>query len=476
MTQEKHPSFLIAYPSSFYYPVGMERVEIKTSQLLLASFLARRYPVAYADFEIDIGRPNTPTQIRRFERRVRQYLSAHEYDILALSCWTSLSYQATMTVARISRELYPDRLIVVGGYHPSAVPNDFLAPDSPIDYVITGEGELALLDIAENRLSHGHPPQPEVLPAPAFPKDKFVPYDWSIIDEFVARHFPTQVSNLYLYLSRGCPFGCSFCMEPLKERVWRAFSPEEAIRELFRAAERFHTNVAISDACFGMRPAWRKEFLQRLVAEKPDFWVVVETRPEYLDEEDIKLLAQIKVEVQFGIESGSPEMLLIMKKTRAPEKFLQRFREVSHMLSDYGVLHRANLIFNHPGETKKTLQETFAFIDEELKRKNTYLMWACNGYMHFPGCELDWNKKYYEEKYGSKFLRPTWWYEKEDQFVNCRKFIPSHDFDESDVDLWERMLAERDEHLKSTLAPRAFKFAAYKYFLHWRNDPRFQQN
>jgi hypothetical protein len=96
--------------------------------------------------------------------------------------------------------------------------------------------------------------------------------------------------------------------------------------------------------------------------------------------------------------------------------------------------------------------------------------------MHFPCCELDTNKRYYEETYGSRFLSPAWWRENEDQYENSMRFVPSQDLDGENVDLWKRMLADRDEQLKSTLAPRAFKFASHKYFMHWKNDPRYHQN
>ncbi|UCD16855.1 MAG: B12-binding domain-containing radical SAM protein [Candidatus Zixiibacteriota bacterium] len=473
----KTPSILIAYPSCFHYPVWMERLEVKTSQLLLASYLAQCCSVTYADFEVSIGRPNTPTQIRRYERRVRDYFSSNDVDILALSCWTSLSYQATITSARIFRELYPDRLIVVGGYHPSARPSDFISTDNLIDYVICGEGELALQTIAESYRSSGRPTQTEIVPGPPFTARHFVGYNWPLVDSFIREHFPDGLGNIYMYLSRGCPFGCSFCMEPLKDRHWRAFSPQDAVREMHAAVKRYGAYaVAISDACFGMRPAWRREFLQRLVASDPQFWVVFETRPEYVNPDDILLLAKLKLEIQFGIESGSPEMLLLMKKTRQPEKFLARFRDVSHLLSDHGILHRANMILNHPGETRKTLEKTFELIDTELERRESYLMWACHGYMHFPGCELDTNRKYYEETFGSRYLSPEWWKDDEDQYENSQRFVPSRDLDGANVDLWKRMHAEREQRMKDTLAPRAFRFAANKYFLDWRDDPRYRQS
>lgn len=477
MGQHRKPRILIVYPSCYYYPDWMERVELKTSQLLLGSFLSRFFDVDYADFEITIGRPNSPIQIKRFERRVRAYLEKQDFDILALSCWTSLSYRATLTIARISRELYPDKLIVVGGYHATALPHEFKTADNRIDYVITGEGELSLKEIAESWPAVGRPVETTIVRGPALMSPDFADYDWSLVDDFIKEHFSGKLMNIYLYLSRGCPFGCSFCMEPLKDRHWRAFPPDKSIELMFTAAEKYSPMaIAICDACFGMRPKWRKDFLRRLAEAKPDYWIVFETRPEYLDEEDIKLLSNLKVEIQFGLESCSAEMLLLMHKTKVPDKFLARFREVSHMLSDNGVLHRANLIFNHPGETRKTLEETFAFIDKELERTNSSLMWACHGYMHFPGCELDINREYYEKRFGSRFLSTRWWHDADDQYASSMRFIPSDDLGEAETGRWEKMLEERRPRMKSALTLRAFKFAATKYFLDWRYDPRYKQS
>jgi radical SAM superfamily enzyme YgiQ (UPF0313 family) len=453
----------------------MERVEIKTSQLLLASYLAQFFSVEYADFEVTVGRPNSPTQIKRFERRVREFLESRDFDVLALSCWTSLSYRATMTVARICREIDSRKLIVVGGYHASARPDEFKTEENLVDYVVCGEGELALKELADRFRFVGRPAQTEIIKAPLFAKEHFVGYNWDLVDDFFKKEFPDGIANLYLYLSRGCPFGCSFCMEPLKERKWRAYDPADGVREIRTAAERYRPiGIAAADACFGMKPAWRKEFLRRLADLQPNYWIVFETRPEYLDEEDVDLLKKIKVEVQFGVESCSPDMLRIMKKTRQPEKFLQKFLEISHILSERGVLHRANLIFNHPGETRRTLEETFSFIDSELKNKESSLIWIYHRYMHFPGCELDSNMEYYVNEFGSRFLEAEWWKSADDQYEASMQFIPSRDLDGDNVNLWNKMVQDRVEAFKSSLSRKAFRFAARKYYLDWKDDPRYE--
>lgn len=474
MTKKRSPSILLVYPSCFHYPTDMERVEIKASQLWLASFLDQYYPVTYADFELEIGRPNTDTQIRRFRRKVRSFLEEHPFDILAISCWTSLSYKATLETARICRDLYPDKIIVVGGYHPSARPEEFVTEDTAIDYIITREGELALKEIADNYGSVRRPDKTRIIAGPMVTEDHFVSYNWDLIEAFYRRNFPEGIVTTCIYLSRGCPFGCSFCMEPSKERRWRAFTPKEAVDELFEAVRRFDLySIGIADACFGMRRTWRKEFLRQLVESRPEFWVVFETRPEYIDADDIKLLANIKLEIQFGIESGSPEILQLMKKTRQPDKFLRRFSEVSRLLSEHKILHRANMIFNHPGETRKTLEETFSFMDRELEMDNSYLMWATHGFMHFPGCDIDRNRAYYEKTFGARFECGDWWKHDEDQYDGSMVFIPSSDLDGERAKLWEEMMAARDARMRDSLAPQAFRFAAQKYYFDWQNDYRF---
>jgi radical SAM superfamily enzyme YgiQ (UPF0313 family) len=475
VTDSSKPSILLAYPSCYYLPREQVRAEIKTSQLLLASYLAQSFPVEYADFEISIGRPTSEVQIRRFERKVRTYLDTRDFDILALSCWTSLSYKATLATAQIARELYPDCLIVVGGYHPSARPDDFRTSDNVIDYVVCGEGELALTDIARRFSAHGRPSQTEVVDGPALQPEDYVEVTWDLANSTTKSTTQDGFGTICVYLSRGCPFNCSFCVESLKEQSWRPHTPLSAIEEIRTAAERYHpAAIAIGDACFGVRSDWRKEFLRRLADLAPSYWVFFETRPEYLDPEDIAILQRLRVMIQFGIESCSPTILRLMNKAKQPDKYLARFRETSDVLSRNGVLHGANLIFNHPGETQQTLEETFAFIDTELETGGSSLIWTGRSYMHFPGSELDRNQSFYEREFGSAFLSPEWWRGDKEPLASSRRVIPSSDLQGGRTDLWKRMYESRDENFRKNLTTQTFRFAADTYFPEWRRDPRYE--
>ncbi len=291
-----------------------------------------------------------------------------------------------MSVAKIARELYPDRLIVVGGYHPTARPVDFQTPDNILDYLIRGEGELTLKQIAESFHSSGRPTETKIIDAPSVLPENFVDPNWDLIEPFLQTEFPSGIRSVALFLSRGCPFDCSFCMESLKERRWHPYPPEKAVQLVQTAVDRLKVGVVnFGDACFGLRSQWRKEFFKRLIETKPSYWITFETRPEFFDEEDIKLLSQLKVAIELGVESCSPTMLHLMNKTKNPDKFLEDFRRASRLFDQYGVIHMANIIFNHPGETEQTLNETFRFVDDMINTTNSSLTWACHGYMYLSG-------------------------------------------------------------------------------------------
>jgi radical SAM superfamily enzyme YgiQ (UPF0313 family) len=470
------PCILLCYPSSFNCSVGVDDVAVKASLLVLGSYLARDFPVEYMDFEVAVGRPHSPIQIKRFERRVREYFSGHTFDILGLSCWTSMSYQATLMVARVFRELHPDKLIVVGGYHPTARPGEFVTADRLFDYVVCGEGEHAMQKIASAWTSSGRPQETTVIQGDTTGSEEFAPYNWDLIDPFVKSHFPGGLAKLYILLSRGCPFECSFCMESLKERRWRALTPTQALDQLNEAVRRYEPRiVGIADACFGLKPAWRKDFLRLLAGTSPTYQIIFETRAESIDADDVEVLADLDVEVQFGIESGSPQILKLMRKTANPQRYLERFRRISRTLSEHRILHRANLIFNHPGETEQTLKETFSFIDQMLDTQESYLMWICRPYMHYPGCELDNNRSYYEQTFGSRFLSPEWWKEDCDQYQASLNSLPSRDLYGDRKELWGHLLTLREERFRTGLSSKAFHYAAQKYFPEWLEQPAYQQ-
>jgi len=461
------PKILLLFPSIFYFPQDIEKVEVKSQLLYLYTFLKSHFEVKIFDLETEIGRPNSRVNIKRFREKAKAKLSQIDFDIAGLSCWTSLSYQACMVVASLLKEINPQAITVVGGYHPSAVPEDFTFSGSPFDVVVIGEGEEALLKVCRGEVERKE--NTTILSGSTGDLESFPFLDLSE----VAKKKNTQGRYpfpFYLYLSRDRPFSCNFCMEPAKRRRgWRSLSPDRAIEQIQRVVDELRPySIALADSCFGVNPKWRKEFLSKLVRKNFALWLSIETHPDLLDKEDAELLSGLKVEVQFGLESGSPSMLKIMNKVGNHLKYLEDFKEISSALSQKKVMHRANLIFNHPGETHQTVLETIEFMKKLMEKKESYLFWEYGDYTHFPGSQIDSNLSYYENTFGTKIAYPQWWKMEEDQWESSRKVLPSKDFTWEDKDFWRWRIKEIDELMKNSLSKEALKYVSERYRFDWR--------
>ena len=62
--------------------------------------------------------------------------------------------------------------------------------------------------------------------------DALPPYAWDLLERYWPRAHRIG-SRLQIYLSRGCPYRCTFCMERAKgDYRWRGFGAERALEEL----------------------------------------------------------------------------------------------------------------------------------------------------------------------------------------------------------------------------------------------------
>jgi hypothetical protein len=76
---------------------------------------------------------------------VTRLLDAHAPQVVGLSVMTFQRVTARRLIALI-RERRPDALVVVGGYDPSLAPDAWEGPDSGVDVIVSGEGDVTSAD------------------------------------------------------------------------------------------------------------------------------------------------------------------------------------------------------------------------------------------------------------------------------------------------------------------------------------------
>src|SRR5215813_8402190 len=68
---------------------------------------------------------------------------------LAISLVTGPMIRETVAIARAVKARYPDKPVVLGGWHPSLLPDQTLAA-ACVDMVVIGQGEDAMLDLVRH--------------------------------------------------------------------------------------------------------------------------------------------------------------------------------------------------------------------------------------------------------------------------------------------------------------------------------------
>lgn len=345
------------------------------------------------------------------------------YDVVALACYASYDYLKVQALAELARAQLPGAVICAGGYHASARPGDIVYDGSPFDACVVGEGERPLARIVE-AVAGGNPPRGEVYGSdPIDDLAELPPTDWS----FLARYKPVArkvASQTQLYFSRGCPFDCAFCMERAKREVsWRAYPVERALDEFrrlhaFLGLERW--TVYFADALFGMKRAWRREFLEALARDPIPTrknWLLI--RVDLLEDDDLALFAKTNCGLGFGLESGDPGLLAIIRKAGRLEDYLDRMRHVSDAARALNVPWGANVIVGHPGETPETLRRSAEYLRALfLDPRGTTGFLSVDPFRIYPGSPIDAERHVWERTYGTRFHRPAWWQDGDQEFLS----------------------------------------------------------
>ncbi len=344
------------------------------------------------------------------------------YDIVALSMYSSFDHLKCSAVAEIARELWPECVIMVGGYHPSARPLDYVYDGSPFDVCVVGEGERPLVTVIES-VAGGAPLRGVVLGPEAIDDlDTLPPSDWSLLERY-REVAPRVASQAQVYLSRGCPFDCAFCMERAKREVsWRPLSVERALGEiesLHRFLDLRGWTLYFGDALFGMRKSWRREFLDRLArAAIPvdKYWLLI--RVDLIEDEDLRLFGAANCGLGFGLESGDPGQLAIIRKSGRLDTYLDRMEDIAERALAYQVPWGANVICGHPGETRASLERSAAYLAKLfLRTGGTTGFLSVDPFRLYPGSPIDAERSHWEQTYGTRFYRPKWWDDGDPEFL-----------------------------------------------------------
>ncbi|MTK12428.1 MAG: radical SAM protein [Clostridiaceae bacterium] len=161
-------------------------------------------------------------------------------------------------------------------------------------------------------------------------------------------------------VSRGCGRGCIFCMEK-NIPLTKIKSPEHIIKEIKDIINIYKSediNIYFEASFFKPNLDWARKLKYLYQKERLNIKWRCETRVDSITPEIIEELsyAGLKV-IDLGLESASIRQLIAMGKTRKPEEYLEKARELVTTCKKFGIWVKVNILL-FAGETLETVEET----------------------------------------------------------------------------------------------------------------------
>jgi ribosomal peptide maturation radical SAM protein 1 len=296
-------------------------------------------------------------------------LTAIDWSRYKLIGFTSTFDQnvASLTMAKLIKDLYPDVAIVFGGAnYDGEMGLEYLRAFSFIDHVVVGEGEVTFPALARRLLSPDTDAFPDGVAYRENGEIQFRP-NASLFSDFM-KTGPPDYDDYYRLLaelgepalgldrillyegSRGCWWGekhhCTFCGLNAQSMKFRAKSPDQVAREMTYLSHRYDTaRFRLVDNIIDMK--YVDQLFGKFAAEHRDLDVFIETKSN-LHKQQIRTLSAGGVKcMQPGLESLSMTQLKAMDKGVTP---IQNILCLKWSLY-YRITVSWNILLGFPGET-----------------------------------------------------------------------------------------------------------------------------
>ena len=267
---------------------------------------------------------------------------------------------------------YQKAILILGGSGFTIFPRE-LMDFFEADYGVAGEGEESFLELLQaidggtdiasidGVLQRGGRYSKRKVPVKGYSQRFRADLDLLLDYE------PYRLRGAYpVQTKRGCAHRCIYCSYPVLEgRLFRVRNVHDVVDEIEQTAERIQDSSLVFefvDSTFNDPPGHAEKICTEII--RRGLSVTLRTmgmNPANITRELLHLMLQAGfAQIDATPDSGSPVMLRNYRKNFSYEQLLQ----AAMLVRECDMPTMWFFIFGGPGETEKTLAESFAFIDE----------------------------------------------------------------------------------------------------------------
>lgn len=306
-----------------------------------------------------------------------QQVLQHSPDYVGITATTPAIVNAAK-IAQVIRDDGPHPLLILGGVHVTAIPEETLEEFPAFDMAVVGEGETTLLELLhhldqgldlgtvkglalrrDGRIVRTLPraliKDLDTLPMPAFDLLPPLQEHYGVTAQSVDR-----LPAISLITSRGCYAKCTFCDTNVTGNTMRGHSAQYVIAMMRLMHKRYGMRcVMFEDDNF---LAFRKRIREMEGILKHDPLDMTWSCTSRVDIANAETLAAAKRlgcwQIFYGVETASQKILDFYKKQITP----QQAQNAIEMTKKAGLHTKGFVIIGNPLETIETLEETREFV------------------------------------------------------------------------------------------------------------------
>jgi len=311
--------------------------------------------------------------------------------LFGISCFTA-GIGRGYEIAELIKKVYPDSYVIMGGIHPTVLPEEVLQ-NKQVDIVVRKEGEETIIKLYEalkNKQDYTHilgisykNKNGEMVhnpDAPLFQNLNLLPnFSYNLFAEHIDKY------NLgFILSSRGCPYDCIFCSQrQVTGRSYRFFETKRVVEEIDLLINKYkQIDINFFDDNFIVNKERTKELCnlmyQNGFPQKATF--TCQARGDAVDEEILEHLKKAGfTTIGFGLETSSERLMKLINKGETVEQNIKAIK----LAKKYGFNIMGSFIFGLPTETHVERYQAY-----QLAKKLDLDFIRFNNATPYPGTEL----------------------------------------------------------------------------------------
>lgn len=293
-----------------------------------------------------------------------------DVDIIGFTS-TTLLWPVTRNFSATVKKIFPNALMVIGGPHVTAFPEDTIAA-SEFDMGVLKDGEIAFSEIVQR-----YAERKDLTDIPGcVVRDKGI----IIINDFgsavgdldsipfpaldllpMSQYKSVMVKEPFvsMIISRGCPYRCDFCTQIYSGDGFRVRSAENVVDEIERAVTEYEAKeLVLFDETFGVKRDIALHICLLMNERGIKVRWTARTRINILDRELLTAMRSAGCyALHLGIESGTDRILKEMNKGITVEEV----RNGVALARSLGYRIHGYFMIGYPGETRDEIAATLRF-------------------------------------------------------------------------------------------------------------------